>query len=548
MGKSGLFSKKFLNSKITSANTQKSEMWLGYFFGPCLLYMAYYAIAGIYLTQFYTDVLGVGGLFLTLVPALSKVVDAITNIIMGRIIDKTRTKQGKARPWILVSGIAIAITGCLLYMVPSASYTVQMVWIVVSYNLFFAFAFTIYNMSHALMVPLSTRNTKQRDGLAMLTSTGTTMLPGLLTTIILPIMIRAFGVGADSQGTWISMMSILSILAIPATLIEYYFTKERVTEETIADDGVDKSEVVPFVKQIKACFTNRYWLIIMGFFGLYQLFQFISTNSTLYYCNWVLSNSVDGGTGLQVIVNAIGQAPLGLGIVILWPLVRKFGKKIVAQVGFAIGAVGSLIIMLNPSSLGAVLGGLVIKSFGLLPTYAVMAQIAESLDHIEWKNGFRADGFSASVYSILITVTAGLAQSVILGGVSLFGYISPANTAEVINQPAAVQSFFTWCYAGIPMIGFIIGAVLMTFFDVEKMMPQISADILARRKAEAEARGEVYISPEEKAAKEQELLDKLAEEKRLEELKAKCAKKGLNFEEEEKKYQEKEAAKKNKKK
>lgn len=551
MGKSGFFSKKFLNSKITSANTQKSEMWLGYFFGPCLLYMAYYAIAGTYLTQFYTDVLGIGGLFLTLVPAISKVFDAITNIIMGRIIDKTRTKQGKARPWLLVSGIAIAITGCLLYMVPKASYTVQIVWIVVSYNLFFAFAFTIYNMSHALMVPLSTRNTKQRDGLAMLTSTGTTMLPGLLTTIVLPIMIRAFGVGADSQGTWISMMSILSILAIPATLIEYYFTKERVTEENISEDGEDKAEVVPFGKQVKACFTDRYWLIIMGFFGLYQLFQFISTNSTLYYCNWVLSNSVDGGTALQVIVNAIGQAPLGLGIVILWPLVRKFGKRIVAQVGFAIGAVGSLIIMMNPSSLGAVLGGLVIKSFGLLPTYAVMAQIAEALDHIEWKNGFRADGFSASVYSILITVTAGIAQSVILCGVSFFGYISPANTAEMINQPAAVQSFFTWCYAGVPMIGFAIGAVLMTFFDVEKMMPKISADIIERRKAEAAERGEVYISPEEKAAAEQEHLDKLAEEKRIEELKAKCAKKGLNFEEEEKKYQEKvaaKAAKKNKKK
>lgn len=150
-------------------------------------------------------------------------------------------------------------------------------------------------------------------------------------------------------------MSILSILAIPATLIEYYFTKERVTEENISEDGEDKAEEVPFGKQIKACFSNKYWLIIMGFFGLCQLFQFISTNST----------------------------------------------------------------------------------------FAVMAQIAESLDHIEWKNGFRADGFSASVYSILITVTAGIAQSVIIGGVSLFGYISPADTAEVINQPAAVQSFFT---------------------------------------------------------------------------------------------------------
>lgn len=484
MGKNGFFSKKFLNSRITSADTQKSEMWLGYFFGPCLLYMAYYAIAGTYLTQFYTDVLGIGGVFLTLVPVISKVIDAFTNMIMGRIIDKTRTKQGKARPWVLLSGFLIAISGCLLYMVPKASYTVQLVWIVVSYNLFFAFAFTIYNMSHVLMVPLSTRNTKQRDSLAMLTSTGTTMLPGLLTTIVLPIMIRAFGVGADSQGTWIRMMSILSIIAIPATLIEYYFTKERVTEENISEDGEDKAEVVPFVKQVKACFTNKYWLIIIGFYGLYQLFQFISTNSTLYYCNWVLANSVDGGTSLQVLVNAIGQAPLGLGIFILWPLVRKFGKRVVAQVGFIIGAVGSLLIMINPGNMGLVLGGLVIKSFGLLPTYAVTAQIAEALDHIEWKNGFRADGFSASVQSIMITVTAGIAQSVILGGISLCGYIAPSSTAEVIVQPAAVQTFFTWCYAGIPMVGFIIGAVLMTFFKVEKMMPEIAADIAARHKAE----------------------------------------------------------------
>ena len=95
-----VFSGKFFESKITSANTQKSEMWLGYFFGPGLVYMAYYAIAGTYLTQFYTDVLGMSGMILTMMPVISKVIDAVTNIIMGRIIDKTRTKQGKARPWV----------------------------------------------------------------------------------------------------------------------------------------------------------------------------------------------------------------------------------------------------------------------------------------------------------------------------------------------------------------------------------------------------------------------------------------------------------------
>lgn len=88
------------------------------------------------------------------------------------------------------------------------------------------------------------------------------------------------------------------------------------------------------------------------------------------------------------------------------------------------------------------------------------------------------------------------------------------------------------------MVGYLLGALLMSFYNLEGKMKQISADITARHKAEAEARGEVYISPEEKAALEQEELERRAEEKRVEELKAKCEKKGLNFEEEEKKYQD----------
>lgn len=540
----GLFASRVFNSHITSANTQKSEMWLGYFFGPCFVYMAYYCIAGSYLTQFYTDVLGIGGAFLVMMPIVSKVIDAITNIVMGRIIDKTRTKQGKARPWILISGILLAVTGCMLYMVPKASYKVQIVWIIVSYNLFFALAFTIYNMSHSLMVPLSTRNTKQRDGLAMLTSTGTNMLPGLMSSIILPILIQAFGVGSEAQGTWISMMSVLSILAVPATLLEYYFTKERVTEDDMGQDGENKIEVIAFSRQLKACFSDKYWLMVMGFWAVFQLFNILQTNSMLYYCNWVMGNSVDSGTGYQVLVNAIGQAPLGFGIFILWPLVRKYGKRRVMQVGFAISAVGNLFVLLSRGSVAPVMICLFLRSFGSVPFYALTAQLAEALDHIDWKNGFRADGFSASVYSILITVMAGVGQTIILGGINTFGYIAPANTAQVIAQPDAMKTFFACCFAGAPMVGYLIGSVLMSFYDIEAKMPQISADITARHRAEAKARGEVYISAEEKAEMEKEEQERIAEEKRIEELKAKCAKKGLSFADEERKYQEAIAAKK----
>lgn len=536
-----VFSKPVFNSRIKSANTQGSEMWLGYFAGPCFVYVVYYAVAGTYLTQFYTDVLGIGGIFLTMMPVFSKIFDAVTNVIMGRIIDKTRTKQGKARPWIVISGCMMAVAGILLYTIPRASYAVQIVWIIVSYNLFFALAFTIYNMSHALMVPLSTRNTKQRDGLAMMTSAGINMIPGLLVTLILPFIIRAVGVGAGAQGSWIMFMSILSICAIPGTLVEYYFTKERVTEEAAGEDGTSRMEVVAMAKQLKACFSNKYWLIIMGFTLVYNLFNILQTNSMVYYANWVLADSVAGGTNLQALINAIGQAPLGLGIFLLWPLVRKFGKRNVMMIGFLIGAAGCLGIMLNsrPESFGLVLGLLLIRSFGSIPTYAMSAQLAESLDHIEWSNEFRADGFSASVYSIIVTVTAGIGQSIILGGVNAFGYIQPDNVDQIIQQPDAVKTFFIACFVGIPFVGYLIGSLLQMFYDVEKEMPKILADIIARHKAEAEARGEVYVSPEEKAALEQEEQERASEIKRIEELKSKCAKKGLNFEEEEAKYQAK---------
>ena len=544
LAKSKLFNSPRMDSRIKSANTQKSEIWLGYFAGPTLLYMAYYSIAGTYLTQFYTDVLGLAGGFLTLMPLFSKIFDAITNIVMGRIIDRTRTRQGKARPWVLISGILIAITGGLLYSVPKASYQIQLIWIIVSYNLFFALAFTIYNMSHTLMVPLSTRNTKQRDTLAIVTSAGASMLPGMLSAVFMPFIVRSLGVGTAAQSKWFLFMSLLSILALPATILEYYFTKERVTEDAMSIEEKGEEKNISFGEQVKACFRDPYWMIIMGFTVLYEVFNILQTNSMLYYCNWVLADSVEGGAAKQALVNTIGQAPLGIGIFLLWPLVRKFGKRRVTMFGFGMAAIGSLIVLLSGQNMGGVLGGLIIKSFGAIPTYAMAAMLAEALDHIEWQNSYRADGFSAAVRSIILTVAAGVGQSIILAGIAGFGYIAPESSSQIIQQPAAMKTFFSWMFVGVPMVGYVIGSLLMLRFDVEDKIPQISADISARHRAEAEARGEVYYSPEEKAAMEQAENDRIAEETRIKELKAKCAKKGLKFEEEEAKYQAKLAEKK----
>ena len=335
-----IFSKPVLNAVVKSENVTKSERIMGYFVGPCLAYMVYNGLAGSYLTQFYTDVLGIAGIILTWMPLFSKIISSIVGLLIGRIIDRTRTAQGKARPWILCSGILLTVCGFLLYAVPRASYAVQIAWVVVSYNLFFSLAFSTYSLSHAMMVPLSTRDTKQRDSLAMLSSMAISMLPGTLTTVVMPLLVRHIGVGDAARGNWLTVMGLLSVLAIPATLIEYYFTKERVTAEL-----ADKKEAVSFSQQVRACFHNKYWLLVMAFTLILHVCNSMSHSSMIYYCNWVLGNSVISGATKQLLVNIIGQAPMGFGIAILWPLVRKFGKKKVTILGFSIAALGSTVIL-----------------------------------------------------------------------------------------------------------------------------------------------------------------------------------------------------------
>jgi GPH family glycoside/pentoside/hexuronide:cation symporter len=458
-----LFPSKLLNSRIQSDNTTKYEQILGYFLGPCLVYMMYTGVAGTYLTQFYTDVLGLAGGFLTMMPLISKILTGMVSLYIGRLIDRTHTTQGKARPWILASGILLAVCGIMLYAVPKASYEIRVAWVVFSYNLLFSLAFSTYSLSHSLMVPLSTRDTKQRDSLAMLTSTGTAMIPGMLVTIVMPLLVKSIGVGSGAQGTWVTVMSILSILAIPATLMEYYFTRERVTTQIDKEHGPD----IAFGKQIKACFRDKYWLMVIGFTLVLHLGTALSSQTMLYYCNWVLGNSINSGAAKQILVNAIGQAPMGFGVVILWPLVRKFGKRKVSMIGFVIAALGCLGVLLGSNSLPMVLACLFVKSIGALPTYVMAALLAEALDDVEAQNGFRADGFSASVNSIILTVVQGIGQTILLAGISAFGYITPDSTTQVITQPDAIRTFFSWSFAGLPMVGYIICAIIMFFYRID---------------------------------------------------------------------------------
>ena len=467
-------------SRIRSENVTAKEKWLGYLLGPAGALLLN-AVLATYLNVYYTDVLkltGVwGGAFLVIFPIISKIVDAITNVAMGYIIDRTRTKEGKARPWLLLSAPLLAVTGILLFTVPSGSETVQIIWVMVSYNLFYSFAYTIFNMSHNLMVPLSTRDTTQRGSLSVFNQIATIMMSGILVALVFPMVIMP-AIGAD-KSKWIVLMSVLSILALPLTLLEYFFTKERVTLE---NQGTEEA-AIPFRAQLKAIFTDRYMLIIYAYFLIYTFGTSIKNLSLVYFCNYVLGTYNDGIT--QTLISVIGGIPMGIGIFAVWPLAKEFGKRNVTLVGFILYAIGSAVCWLFPTNMVIMLVGQFIKNIGGLPcSYVFMALFADVLDHVEWRSGIRCDGIAMSVYNIIAVAMVGICTGIFNGMLSQSEYVAPSVVGDVTvaaEQSAAVKSAITFGFVGLEVITGIILAVLLVFLNVEKNIDKEQAEIKARR-------------------------------------------------------------------
>jgi len=474
-----LMNNKLFASRIVREDVGNAERWLGYLLGPAGALLLN-AVLSTSLNVYYTDVLNLtgiwGGAFLVIFPIVSKIIDAFTNVGMGYIIDRTRTRQGKARPWLLLSAPLVAVSGILLFTVPKASVTVQVIWVMLSYNLFYSVSYTMYNMSHNLMVPLSTRNTTQRGSLSVFNQIAQIMMTGILVALLFPMLIMP-KIGVD-QSKWITLMSGLSIIAFPLIILEYYFTKERVTLE-----NAGKEDDVSFAKQLKTILTDKYMLLIYAYFLIYTTGTCIKNISLVYFCNYVLGTYNDGST--QTLLSVIGGIPMGIGIFAVWPLAKKFGKRNVTAAGFVLYAIGGAICWLFPKSMVIMLIGQFIKNIGGLPcAYVFMALFADVLDHIEWKAGFRCDGIAMSVYNIIACAMIGICTGIFNGLLANAGYVAPYTDATgdlIATQTEAVQSVITFGFVGLEVFTGIILVGILLFLNVEKDVDKKQAEIAARR-------------------------------------------------------------------
>ena len=557
------FQNPALKTKINSSSVKLQEMLIGYFLAPLCAMMAN-SIFSAYLTRYYADVIGLTdkqfGIFSMALPIVSTVFVIAGNILVGQWIDNTRTPAGKARPYLFLAAPIMAVAIILLFMTPggdnvqSTNYLMKMIWIAVSFNLFYAIGYPCYYTAHSSMVALSTRNGGQRGLLATLSNASMVAAAGVGASILVPILLQPimFVTGADgtidraaSYNNWRMLGIALAVLTFLGIMLEYFFTRERITEETMNLNV--KEEKIPMRKHIEVCTKEKFWWMVVIYILFFQMGQLVKNTSMSFYARWMFdsvlqsSNPEATSGALMSTLGLVGGLPSAVGMVIAWPLASKLGKKRAVVLGLILSLIGGIVAFINVHSFPIVTFGVVLKAVGIIPSqYVMVAILSDVLDHLEAKNGFRSDGFTMSIYGATMVGLAVLSMGIVNIFLSSMGY-----DASLTTQPASAQTGMVIAYLCMDMIGFVISIVALWGMNVEKYLDEDKEKILERQKAAVIAEGGTWIPPEERERMETEKAEREAEEERIKELKAKCAKQGLNFEEENKKYLEAQEKRKN---
>ena len=512
--KFSLFDKPLFGARV---NKSKAKLFpegaLGYLVGPILALVSNSFISS-YLTKYYTDVLGLSTwapLFLVLLQVLSVILVVAGNLLVGKFMNKMNTKAGKARPLLLMSiPLVILAFFVMFFFTPlpksnggSGNDILTLVLVAVGYNLYFSIGYPLYYTSHAALVGLSTRDSKARGLLATLSNAAVLGAMGAC-TMALPFFIGEIfedKFKAYDVLKWVAL--VLVVITLIGTVLEFMFTRERITEEQMelaAAGNAEQQKEVKISEQWGICSRDKFWWIMIAFFFLYQLGGMLKNISQLYYCNaiWgageatVKAVNTAGGekSGLLAIIGAI---PTAAGMLVVWPLSNKFGKGKLILFGGILAVAGGILGLFAGDNFILAVVAFVIKALGGAPAmYISLALLADVSDHQEAKHGIRCDGLSMAIYGAIMVGMTGVATGIITGVLSATGYDA---TVAMTMTSKSVQTAMTWVFFGGETICFAVIALLFIFMNVEKFGKE-DKQILEARKAAAENKEAVVAEQE----------------------------------------------------
>jgi GPH family glycoside/pentoside/hexuronide:cation symporter len=453
----------------------KATLWekLGYGLGEVPGTMQ--SILAAVLMMFYTDSVGMAAGAVGTMFFVSRLFDGISDLIAGNIVDKTRTKWGKARPWLLWLSIPTGLALALIFWIPAeGSATVKMIYAFVTYNLYISILYTMVGVAKSALMPLISQDGGSRGALAIFSlifGLGGTIL-GMSVTF--PFL---YALGGDLRA-WRIIFIVYGVITTLSMLGSFLLTRENVQSvEAVTSESHDSG--MSFGESVKNFVKNKYFLFALAMVVIVNLAVQINSGAQTYFYQYVMNDIM-----LMTSMNLVNLIPTIIGIVFLSGLsLRFFGKKKSVYIGCAGQILGHCLrgVAAMTTSVPLLMVGTVISAIATGPLSVPINMLtADAVDYGEWLTNKRIEGMGSAIVSFSQKLSNGLASAIVGWVLALTGYV--ADAVQGSSTVFGITFISTW-FPAILLVIVIISFVIVYRYDKEEA--EVMAELARRKESKA---------------------------------------------------------------
>lgn len=423
-----------------------------------------FGIVGTYLLIFYTDVFGISAATAGTLFLIARIWDAVNDPLMGLVVDRTNSKIGKFRPYILSGTILTAISFVLCFTVPNASLTMKILYSYCTY-IFFDMAFTCFDVPYWSMAPTLTNDQNERTEVVSLPRVFGILGTMIAGVIVVPL-VEKFGGGDPAKGYQLTA-AVVAVVTLVTGLTTFLNVKGN-------NDYTQTKKKESLKESVNVVIKNRPLLMVLASSLLGAMPLFIKLTFATYFFKYNAGN--EGSTAIFMFTSTLSMI---IGMIIIPAISKKTGKKN----GFILAAIVSIagnavMLLTGANNMALYLAANAVSCIGLGFTMVLVSSMqADTVDYAEWKTGKRSESIVFSLGSFITKLSTAFAGAITAYGIAIMGYIPG------VAQTSRVLAGFNLGMSLIPAIGAFSSIIPIIFYNLDsRKYEQIIQELSEKRK------------------------------------------------------------------
>lgn len=465
---------------------------IGYGFGDMSSSM-FWKIFSYYLPFFYSNIFGLSLAHAGTLVLVTKLYDAVSDPVMGLIADRTNTRWGKYRPYLLWIAIPFAVAGVLAFFTPQTdNYTFKHVYAYVTYILMMT-VYTAINVPYGAMLGVMTDDSREKSVFSsfrmFFAFIGSFIAMGSFEPLlklrqsILGTLPAEWTLADSTPADWTIAVSVIGIVCAVLFILSFVMTRERVTEAEMAKEPVkensDETAKTSVAEDLKALVSNGPWWMLLGGGIAILLFNCVRGGAAAYYFADVLGTNAIFTLALFLTVGEISQL---VGVVVTVPVSEKIGKKATFLLVLVAVTVLSIIVAFlpeTPAGMWALLVSQILICIAIgINSPLLWSMFADVADYSELKNGRASTGLIFSSSSMAQKFGAAFGSAIVLWVLMAFGYDNAKGAVQTPEALATIKALISW----IPAVGSAAGIAIMLGYPLtDKKMSDIRQELSKKR-------------------------------------------------------------------